>query len=379
MLKQEHVRKTARYNGKKYEATGKTEMEAMTRLAEKIAAAKRGEETIGGSMTVNAWFSEWKQTYKDPKGLTPKSLGMYDEKYNGYIKPAIGHMKLKDIKDVHLQRILNGQAGKSASHVKKLRMVLQEMFKRARQSRLIPYDPAELLELPSVTHGKRRSITEEERKAILEVAETHPGGLWVMTLLYTGMRPGETASLTWADVDFKNNEIHVHTAKESGSKIIKAPKTASGVRDIPIHSKLLPRLIAAKGEPFSPVFPNAKGGCMDDDTMRRRWKSFIRALDIHMGAEVKRNKIVKSKLSNDLTTYCLRHTFCTDLQKSGVPINVAKDLMGHSDIQTTANIYTHRDNETLHSGIALLDGTAAQKEAAGGKSGGKIISNSSET
>lgn len=117
----EYIRKTARYNGKKYEATGKTELEAMTKLAEKLAAAKRGEETVGGSMTVNAWFAQWKATYKDPKGLTPKSLGMYDEKFNGYIKPAIGYMKLKDVKDVHLQRILNGQAGMSASHVKKLR------------------------------------------------------------------------------------------------------------------------------------------------------------------------------------------------------------------------------------------------------------------
>lgn len=378
MLKQEHVRKTARYNGKKYEATGRTELEAMTRLAEKIAAAKRGEETIGGSMTVNAWFAEWKQTYKDPKGLTPKSLGMYDEKYNGYIKPAIGHMKLKDVKDVHLQRILNGQAGKSASHVKKLRMVLQEMFKRARQSRLIPYDPAELLELPSVTQGKRRSITEDERKAMLEVAETHPAGLWVLTLLYTGMRPGESASLTWADVDFKNNEIHVHTAKESGSKTVKAPKTASGVRDIPIHSKLLPRLLEARKRPFDPVFPNARGESADDDTMYRWWRSFLRSTDIHMGAMVYRNKIIESKLSDDLTTYCLRHTFCTDLQKAGVSINVAKELMGHSDISVTANIYTHRDNETLHSGIALLDGSSDQKAGSGGKSGGKTISSFSE-
>ena len=46
----EYIRKTARYNGKKYEATGKTELEAMTKLAEKLAAAKRGEETVGLSL-----------------------------------------------------------------------------------------------------------------------------------------------------------------------------------------------------------------------------------------------------------------------------------------------------------------------------------------
>lgn len=360
----QYIRKTARYNGKKYEATGKTELEAMTKLAEKLAAAKRGEELISGSMTVDAWYKQWMTIYKKPKGLTAKSLAMYDEKYRNHIKPRIGNMKLKDVKDVHLQKIMNAQAGMSTSHCKKVRMVLQEMFKRARQSRLIVYDPAELLELPTSTQGERRSITEEERSAILAVAETHPAGLWILTLLYTGMRPGETAALNWADVDFERNEIHVHTALESGAKTIKGPKTDSGVRDIPIHAALLPKLAAARKKPNIPVFPKADGVRRTDDaTMYRRWKSFLRAMDIHMGATVYRNQIVESKLADDLTPYCLRHTFCTDLQRAGVPLNVAKELMGHSDVSITANIYTHKDSDVLHAGIALLDGS-------GGKPGG---------
>lgn len=360
-----YIRKTARYNGKKYEATGKTELEAMSKLAEKLAAAKRGEDLVSGAMTVSAWYKQWIDLYKKPKGLTEKSLKMYDEKFNGYIRPAIGHMKLKDVKDVHLQRILNSQAGRSASHVKKIRMVLQEMFKRARQSRLIPYDPAELLELPTVKQGRRRSITEEERAAILAVAERHRAGLWILTLLYTGMRPGETAALTWSDVDFDHNEIHVHAAKESGNRTIKGPKTDSGVRDIPIHAALLPRLLAARGKPFSPVFPTKAGTIQSESSMRRMWNSFRTELDLQLGAKTKDGKIVESVVADDLTPYCLRHTFCTDLQRAGVPINNAKELMGHADIQTTANIYTHRDNTTLHSSIALLDGS-------GGKPGGNV-------
>lgn len=363
-----YVRRTARWNGKKYEATGKTELEAMTKLAEKLAAAKRGEEAINGSMTVSAWYKEWKATYKDSKDLTKKSLGMYDEKWKKYIKPAIGYMKLRDVRDVHLQRILNGQAGMSLSHVKKLRMVLQEMFRRARQSRLITYDPAELLELPSTTERKRRSITDAERAAILAVAETHRAGLWVLTLLYTGMRPGETASLTWADVDFKHNEIHVHTAKESGSQAIKAPKTQAGIRDIPIRAALLPKLKAAQGEPFSPVFPTGAGNFQNENSLRRLWTGFKRDLDIYMGAELERNKIVVSKVAPDLTPYCLRHTFATDCIKADVHIDNVRWLLGHADISITANTYSHRDNGTLHRSIQLLDQHDAK--GAGGKSGG---------
>ena len=185
----------------------------------------------------------------------------------------------------------------------------------------------------------------------------------MLTLLYTGMRPGETAALSWADVDFERNEIHVQAARESGSQRIKGPKTASGVRDIPIHSALLPKLQAARQASFSPVFPTGSGGWQNENSLRRLWTGFKRDLDIYMGAELYRNRIIKSVVAYDLTPYCLRHTFCTDLQRAGVALNVAKELMGHSDIQMTANIYTHRDSDTLHAGIALLDGT-------GGKSGG---------
>jgi hypothetical protein len=116
------------------------------------------------------------ELYKKPKGLTEKSLKMYDEKYNNHIKPRIGTMKMKDVKDVHLQKIMNAQAGMSESHAKKIRIVLQEMFKRARISRIIVYDPAEILELPQTTKGRRRAVTDEERRAIEAVAKEHPAG-----------------------------------------------------------------------------------------------------------------------------------------------------------------------------------------------------------
>ena len=360
----QYIRKTARYNGKKYEATGKTELEAMTKLAEKLAAAKRGEEVIGGAMTVDAWYKTWKATYKDPKGLTAKSLGMYDEKYKGYIKPVIGHMKLRDVRDTHLQRILNGQAGKSVSHVEKIRRVLRELFSRARKSRLIAYDPSEELELPAVSKGTHRSLTDLERSALLQVAETHPAGLYILALLYTGMRPGEAAALNWADVDFERREIHIHAALESGTGLCKGPKTEAGVRDVPIHAALLPRLLAARGKPFDPVFTGREGRRLNSNSQYRQWSTFKRAMDIQMGAEVYRNKIIKSVIADDLTPYCLRHTFATDCARAGVPLETVRWLLGHADISTTANIYQHSDTATLHAGMALLDGT-------GGKAGGK--------
>lgn len=349
-----YIRRSITWEGKRYEVYGKTEREAADKLASLKAQLRRGEKTVGGSSTVDRWFREWFDLYKKPAGLTKKSLGMYEEKYDNYIKPKIGKMKLKDVRDVHLQRILNDEAGKSHSHVSKIRLVMKEMFSRARKSHLINWDPAEDLILPEVTTGRRRSITAEERSTILEIAKTHRAGLWVLTMLYAGLRPGETVPLIWKDIDLKKNEIRIYKAAESGTGAVKDPKTEAGFRDIPIHGDLLWRLKAAQGNPLEPVFTNTRGGKLDDKAMRRMWTSFKRELDIFMGAKLYRNQIIESVVAEDLTPYCLRHTFCTDLQRAGVPINVAKELMGHSDISITAGIYTHKDQAVLHKNMQKL-------------------------
>lgn len=344
MKKYVYVRRTTTYQGRRYEVRGKTAEEAAEKLAALKEKLNRGEFFSGGNVTVNQWFRKWLTTYKKPAGLTPKSLHLYEEKYGKYLRPVIGKRTLLEIRDFHLQALLNEQEGMSYSHVTKLRMVMQEMFRQAYRSRLIPFDPAEGLHLPRCVRHSRRPITEEERTCILAVAKDHPAGLLVRLLLYAGLRPGEAAALLWSDVDFDRNELHINKALESGCNDIKAPKTSAGVRDIPLHRSLRQALWAVRGEPEAPVLCNRMGNRHNHSSLYRLWGSFAKALADCMETEY-----------SDLTPYCLRHTFCTDLQRAGVPLNVAKELMGHADITVTANIYTHRDSQLLHQNILQLE------------------------
>ena len=91
---------------------------------------------------------------------------------------------------------------------------------------------------------------------------------------------------------------------------------------------------------------------MRDGAQRSMWRSIKRDMDIRNGAILYRNAIVTSTLAEDFTPYCLRHTYCTDLQAAGVPINVAKELMGHSDIGVTSRIYTHSSAEAKQNAAA---------------------------
>lgn len=346
--KKRRPRSTFRFEGKKYEATGKTQKEADQKAAIMRDRLERGEVGISSNMTVKAWATEWLETYKRPV-VGEGQYESYKRRIDNVIAPAIGSMTLRTVKDIHLQKLLNSRAGNSKSDVTKFRITLKAIFERAYVSKLIPYNPAANLELPAATDGTHRSITDYERTKILELAEIHRAGLWIKTLLYTGIRPGESRALDWRHVDFGKKLLHIEQAMKADTSNIGSTKTDAGRRDVPIPDAILPQLLSVKGKPFDPVFVQPTSGRRHTKTsMRQMWLTFARELDIAMGASLNsKGKIIVHAIAQDLAPYCLRHTYCTDLQDAGVPINVAKYLMGHKDISLTAKIYTHTTSKSI--------------------------------
>lgn len=370
-----YIRKYFTVDGRQYEVSGRTEAECYEKMGKKKAAIARGEDGISGNMLVRAWCKQYITTYiaprvrpageskKEAHSLTKKSAGMYREKLEGYIIPAIGSLRLKEVTPTHLQQILNDQAGRSFSHVNKLRCVMQQLFHAAHVQRLILFDPALDLSMPYVVKRTRRSLTPEEDTAFRAVAATHPHGLWAEFHIAFGVRPGEVPPLRVKDLDFVSHRLHVSQAVESGTNAIKDPKTTAGVRQIPIPPDLEPRLAAyvAGRNPFEFLFPGEGGQMMSQSGIVRRWKSFKRALDIYMGATLsKHGKIIESRLASDLTLYCTRHTYCTELGAKGIDASVGRFVTGHKDVSTLANIYMHSNDAVVQS---IADRLYATKKA----------------
>lgn len=230
--KYEYIKKSFVIDGKQYAVYGKTEKEALEKLAAKKEAVRRAELTKGANYTVESWAETWLTTYIKPKvrkpgqlkkkgTLTQKSYQMYEDKINGYIIPALRGRKIRSVTDTMLQGVLNQQAEMSESHAKKVRMILRAMFSQAAFSRIIPFDPTVKLTIPaSTTVEKRRSLTAEERAVLLQIANTHRCGLWIRFLMRTGLRPGESAALRVRHLDMGKRLIHVCEAVESGTTVI---------------------------------------------------------------------------------------------------------------------------------------------------------------
>lgn len=344
-----YKRSTFYFNGKQYSCYGKTQSEAKAKAEIKKRQLENGEVGISSKMAVFRWCETWLKTYKLGT-VTDKSYKNY-ARHVKVITDEIGNVLLKDVRDVHLQKILISRAGYSKSDLSKLRNTMYAAFHRAWLSRLVPYNPALDLTMPRTAQpNKRRSITEHERTMILKTAANHHAGLWVKAMLKTGLRPGEIIALDAVDLKIKGKMINVDKAKESGNNEIKDPKTDAGNREVPIPDDLLNDLAEAikNKKPYDPVFTQKTNDRRHtESSFYKSWKNFLKTMDIENGATVKNQQIIKSVISSDLIPYYLRHTYCTDLETAGVPINVARYLMGHSDISITARIYTHTTSKVI--------------------------------
>ena len=372
-----YPRATETYNGKRYEATGKTKREAERRLSRKIEAAKSGY--VGTDMKVSTWVNQWLNDYIKPRVRKPGALKlngtMSENSYRTYdivtrlhIIPAIGNMRLASVTDTDLRSILNAQKGMSYAHAQKIRMVLKAMFTQAHASRLIMFNPAVKLDLPAVEKGSRRSFTPYEKEIFFKVAEKHRCGYLFRFMLATGLRPNEVRALRVRQLYLDKAIVKIDDAVESGTNLISTPKTDAGIRHTVINDlDLISRYrdIVSQKQPDDFLFTKlGTNEMMTDQNIHTYWRSFARLMDIEMGAVLIHNHIPDEKdvkydgtplypdpsdptkplnghrLSNDISLYTLRHTFCTDMQRLGVPVEVTKYLMGHEDISTTSNIYT---------------------------------------
>lgn len=335
-------------SGKRYKFRANTLVELGEKIAKKKAEIESGKATSGGNTLVRKWAVECVDVYKTSQKDVTREKYMY--RMNNCILKHIGHLKLKDVTPLDCQRCLNLQSGKSKTQVNEIYQTLQFIFSKAVENNMISDNPAKNIIKPKFVKKNRRSITDSERHHLLAVSENNIRFLPFLIMLYCGCRPSEVRELKWQDI--KNlDEVNVLH--------IKGTKTDNADRIVPIPDALFSVLRPSK--PSDYVCLDLQGNKLNADSFRRSARALYRAMNISMGCKVFRNALIPPlPLADDFVPYCLRHTYCTDLQKSGVDIRTAQYLMGHSSITLTADIYTHADQSTIKEAAKLLKATSSK-------------------
>lgn len=178
-------------------------------------------------------------------------------------------------------------------------------------------NPCIAVKLPNrLPHKPRQLPCDSDLKAV-EKSD------WLLPafLLYTGCRRGEALAVTYEDIDFDNKRIHINKAVgyDGNTPFIKTPKTASGVRDVPLLAPLEARLNKnGKGLVFS-----YNGELYSNAAIQWAWEAW------------------QKKEHVTVTMHQLRHAYATILYDAGIEVKDAQNLMGHATVAMTMDIYTH--------------------------------------
>ena len=355
---------TFTFDGKRhYVRSSKSQREADKKAAAKLAELEAGRVILSPSTLVSDYAYEWLTTYQEP-AVSAAVYRAQKSLVDRLIVPAVGRLRLRDVRPIQLQKIINAQSDKSKNYYVKLRNLIKAIFAQAVRDKLLTDNPAETLELPAAQDGTHRSLTDAERRAVLYAADWCSFGLFVQTCLWCGLRPQEAAALRYEDIDQINRRMHVRRALKADGTVGETESRA-GVRVVPIPSQLWVRLRPRLREGY--IMRDTRGQRMTKTSIRNAWRVFVQMVDVAMGAEIGRNHghvtVIDSVIAPDLSLYCMRHTYCTDLQAAGVPINVARDLMGHSDISLTAKIYTHMRDDIMEDAAAKIEAFGATSSA----------------
>lgn len=324
----------------------------------------------GVSITLDEWFLQWMELYKSKtvKLTTQQNLRAH---YNSRISKNIGNMYLKDIKTVHIQKLLMDllDIGLNISTVHNFKIILKDMLKRAVQNEYITKNPCEGVDLPPVPTTESRVLTPKEQEIFFKFAENYVHINVLKLTLLTGMRIGEVLGLQWSDINFDERKISIDKTLHYGeggasSRYVffyTTSKTSSSKRVLPMsdmayevlknqQDKQLKARLRNKGawntiDGFEDlVFLGAKGKPIKISTMNDTIKLYVEKINVfeHELAKEENREPVEFK---HFTCHALRHTFTTRCYEQGVPDKVLQKLLGHANIETTLNIYTHATDE----------------------------------
>ena len=338
---------------------GKNETEALLKLEKKKWEYEHGLVIVSENTPYSKWFEEWLETYKKPT-IREQSIKNIIIANRNYFEPVLQNMPLSSIKTLHIQKCMNLLKDKSQSYIKKNFAIINSIFQIAADNDLIEKNPCRNVKLPNgKPKQQRRSLTPKEQELFLKIIDKHEKGIMFAVSLACGLRPGEVRALQWQNLNLKNATLKVDKAVEKGTNTLKTPKSASGVRTVPIPEWLMKKLIKLPRNISKTAFLFSESDIpMTEQRYKRAWKSFLNKMDIENGAKTYRNAIIEETIDHSLTPYHLRHTYCTNLCKQGVDLKTAQYLMGHASIEITAEIYTHVDTDMIESAREKINAAA---------------------
>ena len=258
-------------------------------------------------------------------------------------KKKVGKLTVADVQSLLAAKLVGGPDGKpkplSVSSVRRIRSVLAQALAECVVEGTLTRNVAALTRPPKAQRTEGRTLTPVQAKKLLEAMNDHRLGPLFGLMLSTGLRRGEALGLRWEDVDLKKGVVVVRrqlqrVGGELVANDVKTTKSRRAVNIAPPVTKMLKARKAAQAK--------------DRETYREAWEETGYVFTTQLGTPLDPRNIQR-----DFQTICtkaglgkwhpheLRHSAASLMLAAGVPLQVVSDMLGHSSIRMTADVYGH--------------------------------------
>lgn len=324
----------------------KTKKEAQLALSRLQLEIERGDFNKHAAETYqdiyDMWIEQYKNTVKESTFVKTKEI------FKNHILPAMGNYKADKINVRVCQKHVNEWFGQFVKY-RTMKAYASKVLDYAVTLEIIPNNP-----MKNITMPKKIDAPDEEKienyyskdelihfLECLEKGKNYKAYVFFRLLAFSGMRQGEACALLWSDLNFKDEEIYINKAitRGEGSKIIiQTPKTKSSIRTIKMDKKTMDILKEWKKRQKQDLF------MLGYNSLKPNQLVFSNSKNEYLHPTLTREWILRVQNKYDLkkvTIHGLRHSHCSLLFEAGASIKEVQERLGHSDIKTTMDIYTH--------------------------------------
>jgi integrase len=333
-------------------------------LKEMRAKLDDGLTLAGARVTVKGHLATWLDSARPT--LRPNTIVQYERIVKRYLDPALGRLRLEDLRPDHVQR-LYATAQSSGTGVRTVRLihsVLHRALHQALKWGLVRRNVCDAVDPPIARRTEMTALSARQVDALLSIAESHRlYGLFYLALS-TGLREGELLGLRWTDVDWTAGALQVQRQAQwlAGQGVVfQEPKTARGRRAVPLGSATLAVLrdhrkrqveerlfYGAAWVDQDLLFTTTRGTPLNPSNLIKAFRALLDAAGLPA-----------------IRFHDLRHTAATLMLAQGVNPKIVQERLGHASITLTLDTYSHVLPTMQREAADLIDAILDRNRARG--------------
>jgi integrase len=339
-----------------------THAEAVDLLRREGGRVVNGQLLTTSTPTVASFLEDWFTTNTD--AWRPSTRRGYRWAIDGFLVPAFGRLRLEQLTPLVVQRwLLQHKTEHGARRrITLAHATLRSALSEAQRLQLVTINAAELVKVPKPAKRTIAPLQVEQARAFLKVADEHPLGALFSVALACGLRLGEATGLKWSDMDLETGELQIRQQLQVVGKslVLAELKTEKSRRSLMLPAACI---AALKTHRTRQNERRLKAGAAWHDsgglvftTYGKRGEGRKVGAPLHprnvlrvLHALLKAAKLPRCRFHD------LRHSAASLLIAAGVELVDVSQLLGHSEIRVTADLYAHLQKQTAARAARHMD------------------------